>query len=439
LVVIEADPHHGQQIRSKPREPGVAQIVGRAGLARGIEGEPGPACARPRSLSQNAAHQVGDEIRGGGPGHRPGLRRLLHRHVARATLNAQQMPERPHRAQVRENRVRSRDFEGRGLEHSERDRRIAARRGAEAQLAPERRHAIEADLLGDLDCGDVPRVREGPPQGNRTVVDLFVVLGRPDLIVELPCRRAVVHQGRRREAAALRSGGLLEGRQVDKRLEDRTRLPACDHGPVVLRLVVKAAANHRQYVARLRIDGEQRRLGATLALTAGEQLVDFGQSVTNGVERQPLQVQVERRVDVHRAVAGRGQARVVVLERLGDVVDEVRRFGFERARHDRQRFLGGLVCGILADIARGRHRLQHDVATVTAAGGVPERRERRWRLDDTGNGGRLGKRQIADVLAEKKPGGFRHAADAERAALAERDVVQIELENLVLGRPALEH
>ena len=61
--------------------------------------------------------------------------------------------------------------------------------------------------------------------------------------------------------------------------------------------------------------------------------------VADGILRDPLQVQVERRVDVDRTRV----LLVAVLELLADVVDEVRRFGLERARHDLQRLARGAV------------------------------------------------------------------------------------------------
>ena len=45
LVVVEADPDDRQQLRREADEPGVAQIVGRAGLAGGVEREAGGARA----------------------------------------------------------------------------------------------------------------------------------------------------------------------------------------------------------------------------------------------------------------------------------------------------------------------------------------------------------------------------------------------------------
>ena len=48
LVVVEADPDDGQQLGREADEPRVAQVVGGAGLAGGVEREAGGARARRR-------------------------------------------------------------------------------------------------------------------------------------------------------------------------------------------------------------------------------------------------------------------------------------------------------------------------------------------------------------------------------------------------------
>src|SRR5439155_7679965 len=60
------------------------------------------------------------------------------------------------------------------------------------------------------------------------------------------------------------------------------------------------------------------------------------------------------------------------------------------------------------------------------------------RLDDAGNRRGLGKREVADILAEKETRRFGHSRDGERSALSERDVVQIHLEDFVLRRAVVE-
>ena len=127
---------------------------------------------------------------------------------------------------------------------------------------------------------------------------------------------------------------MLERREVDERLEHRPGLPARADHAVVLRLVVGAAADEGEDLAGARIDGDQRRL--RLPLAPRQHLVEPRQPFAQRILRDPLQVQVERRVDVDGA-----GGRVLRLQLLADVVDEVRRFGLERARHDLQRLAHG--------------------------------------------------------------------------------------------------
>jgi hypothetical protein len=66
-----------------------------------------------------------------------------------------------------------------------------------------------------------------------------------------------------------------------------------------------------------------------------------------------------------------------------------------------------------------------------------ERRECLRRLDHAGERRGLGERQVDDVLAEVEPRRFGEAVHRERAAVAEVHLVQVQLEDLILGQPAL--
>jgi hypothetical protein len=72
-------------------------------------------------------------------------------------------------------------------------------------------------------------------------------------------------------------------------------------------------------------------------LRRGQDLVDAGDAVTHRFLRVALQVQIERRVDIE--LAGRRHAPGSRVERVGDVVDEIRRFVVDGARDDGNRFL----------------------------------------------------------------------------------------------------
>ena len=203
---------------------------------------------------------------------------------------------------VGEHRERLGDLERRQLEDAERNRRIAAqRRLADAGSPPQRRDGVEAGLLGQLDRGDVARQRQRAAQRDHAVVLVVVVARRPVAFGQRPRRRLVEQQHRRRDVGALIRGRLIEGRQVDERLEHRAGLAPGAGGAVELRLVVGAPADQRQHLAGARVDGDQRRLRSHPAAPLGQRLVDRGQPGAHGVLGRPLQVEVERRVDLERA------------------------------------------------------------------------------------------------------------------------------------------
>ena len=54
------------------------------------------------------------------------------------------------------------------------------------------------------------------------------------------------------------------------------------------------------------------------------------------------------------------------VERLRDVVDEVRRLGLERALHDDERLARRALGDVGGDVAGVGHRLQHHVAPLLA-------------------------------------------------------------------------
>src|SRR5207245_441800 len=122
--------------------------------------------------------------------------------------------------------------------------------------------------------------------------------------------RFVVDNRGRRDVSAAFLGRLLERRQVDERLEDRPGLPPGRNRAVVLRLIVRTPPDERENLTRLRVEGDERRFGASAPPPARQQLVDVREAVAYGVLRQPLQVQIERRVHVHFLIGGRRQARV---------------------------------------------------------------------------------------------------------------------------------
>ena len=159
--------------------------------------------------------------------------------------------------------------------------------------------------------------------GLRTVL----IVGRgPRLLVELERRRLVDDDARGGHVGPSFGEGALECGEVDERLEHRSRLALRGDHAIELRLVVSATADESEDVSGTWIDRDQRCL-RPLPLALGEEFVHTGEPVTHRILGDLLHVEVERGVDVDRA----GCRLVFVLQLLADVVDEVRRFGVERA------------------------------------------------------------------------------------------------------------
>jgi hypothetical protein len=174
--------------------------------------------------------------------------------------------------------------------------------------------------------------------------------------------------------------------------------------------------------------------GLALALPPRQELIDVVQAAADGVLRQPLEMQIQGRVHIDGLVGRRRQPWILLVECLAHVIDEVRRFGLERALHDDERLARRAFCRVAGDVAGIDHRLEHDVAPIPAPGRVVERRQRGWRLKHAGDRRGFRERDVADVLSEEQARGLGDADDAERSALAQRHVVQVHLENGVLGR-----
>jgi hypothetical protein len=173
-------------------------------------------------------------------------------------------------------------------------------------------------------------------------------------------------------------------------------------------------------------------------LLAPDHLVDLGQALAQHVLGLRLQGQVERGVD-GQVLGGEVLLVVALGELLLDEVDEIRRVrsvegGALHAYGLRDRRLRrGLV-----HEARLLHGPQHLVAALRRALGVAVRVVGIRGLDHAREQGGLREREVAHVLVEVHPRGLTHAADAERADLAEVDLVEIQLEDVLLVRAPFE-
>ena len=176
------------------------------------------------------------------------------------------------------------------------------------------RDALDAGELERLDGRDVQRVAERDP-GRHVAVELLVeVLGLPEPAQLVAERDLLVHDHRGRHPA------LGERRQVDERLDRRSRLPLGErdvHLAVDVGVEVVHAADHRQDLAGLRVHHHDRGvLGVALGQGRRVRLRDL--------LHLELEVVVQRGVDLQAALVEHPRA-VLLLDQGADVDGPVRR------------------------------------------------------------------------------------------------------------------
>ena len=216
--------------------------------------------------------------------------------------------------------------------------------------------------------------------------------------------------------------------------EDHRRVPAVD---VARRL----GGGEGAAPARLARGVEARRVDLRhRAAVDPDGAVVFLQPVAERPRRHRLQVGVDGGADRQAA----GEELVVAelgRELAADLVGEIvarRHLAAGRgdvAGLDRQQVLGlGRLGRLAGDVAVVGHLIEHVVAAGDGAGLFAHRVQHARRLRQRGEVGGLGERELLERLGEV---GLRRGGDAI-GVLAEEDLVEVELEDLVLGERALE-
>ncbi len=151
-----------------------------------------------------------------------------------------------------------------------------------------------------------------------------------------------------------------------------------------------------------------------------------------------LQVGIDGGVDPQRLLVQLAFAELVgelVLHQV-DKVGSVA--GFNVGRRQLQRSGLGAVGLLAGDGAGLDHGVEHQVAALQRALGMPVRRKIAGPLDDAGQQRGFRQRQVLDVLVEVGARCLAHSHDAEGAALAQGNLVGIHLEDALLGELLLQ-
>ena len=346
------------------------------------------------------------------------------------------------------------DLDGLDALRPDEDRRIRRERRGDAVVARFADDGLLAQRLAELDRGEVAREVEGLAHRDHPERRVVVVLRRPQCRVELDHRRV-----ERRVVEHLGHGVAgPDGRGVNERLERRAGLPNGLGGAVVLRVVEVAPPDHGADIAGVRLDRHERalqvagvvavilprRLGRLEVFAVGDAPGEFAVRVHAGFDGVELRlqralgrllhVQVERGVNAQAALVQVAPELRVQLH--AQPFDEIRRHvavvGAGPREHER------VGAPQLALLGRERpliaHQTQHDVAAAHGPVGVGARVVERGQLGERGEHRGFGDIQLLRVLAEID---LRRRLHAVRPR-AQVDLVQVQLEDRVLGKVALD-
>ena len=408
-VVVVADPHAHDRVGGEADEPGVAVVLRGPGLAGG---RPVVGGVRPRAGADGGEQEVERLLA------RPGRRRVRGGLAGVEGLAARAADRADGEgldagAVGRDGGVGAGHLEQRDARGAERQARVGAERGGDAEAAREVDDPLRADALQELGRHRVDRLGEGLAQRDLAAEAAVRVLGLPAVDVD----RLVDHDRVRRHAG-------LERRQVDEELEQRARLAARLGGAAELALGVVAAADHGQH-RPVRRHGDQRRLADAALLPLPRQPVlddPLGGGLEVGVERG-----LQRELGGDRAQEA---ARLV-----GGPVGEVAPAGVGVGLDREGRRVGDRVLGRgLVEPAGLDHGVKDRPGTGARLGEVAGRRVGRGRLDEARQHGGLGQRELPGRLAEVAAGGPLDAVGPG----AEIGRVQVALEDLPLAQSGVQ-
>ena len=437
MAVVESEPDQREDARRIADEPCVAVAAGRPRFSGEgtFESELARFAGRAEfeDAFEDVVHYVTDARR----------RHALHLHFARLEqlpLGGRHGQDRDRfrfHAEVREGRVGVSDFERGDFERPERHRRIWLQVTLDADRGRGLDHVRHARVHGRAHGGDVVRMRQRFADGDLAVVAEVVILRRPDRVAGADADRRIIEHRRGREG--LLAARRIHRRRVDERLEKRSGLPARLNGAVELRLRIAPPADERLHVAGARLDGEDDAFERRRRLA--QIRIAFVQRVDAAVERllgRALHDRVERREHA-QPLGAQLRFGIRFFQLLEHEVDEERRAArhLRKARR-RQRRCHRLVVLSGRDVALLLHQLQNRIAAHFGAIRMRQRRQHVRRSDDAGQGRGFGQRQVRHVFAEVDLRGLLHAGDLHRSVLAEVDLVEVRLEDLLLAVASFE-
>ena len=247
--------------------------------------------------------------------------------------------------------------------------------------------------------------------------------------------RRVVDDGRCREQRA--PVHRPQGGRVHEGLEGGPRLPARHDRPVELAHLIVPAADEGPDLTGTGVERDERRLESRRGIRpaeAGHRGFESIEPARHRILGEALKRGVEGGEDPCPLLAADRLIVESLLQLLPHVVGEVRSgLAGRRLREGANRLAARPVVFAIAQHAQLAHLREDGIAPLARPRRIQGGRMRVGRADHAGQERGLARGELMDPLAEVRAGGGAHAPDGERPALTEIDLVQVRLEDLVLG------
>ena len=426
-VVVVADPHHRDVATGESGEPAIAPAARRPRLARRVQGgrKPG-ARAAPGTLSQRGLERRPQHVDVGRLCDLLDGQAITCERASRGTGDlpdaAQGRPE----ALVGQGLIHLGDLERAELERAEQQGRQGPDRTRDSKPFDHPRHPPHSDRESESRRRRVAREGKRPVERHGAQVVAVMIAGRPLAAGrELDRHRDVLDRARERVAA-------FEGREKERGLDQRA-----DRTPRVERAIEPArprpaVSDHGQHLAIFGASEECRALeDAGRQPSPALRRVQLARQQSLGA---PLHVRIEGG-EYPKSCGAKVHVPVVARELAAHEIDEGR-MGRRAARRLGPYAEGtrlGRVRLRAADDAPPDHHVEHEVAPPERPLRPPPRAIGGGAAGEPDEERGLRKVQLVDAPPEVEPRGEPEAVNRAPSLLAEVDLVQVRLEQLLLG------
>ena len=326
----------------------------------------------------------------------------------------------------RERLIHGVDLDGRELDRAEQDGRVGRERSRRPERTDGVAHPLQPDVEPEPDGGKIVRVHQRIVQEHRAVGAAIVISRSPRPARAVDPYRIVAHDGCEVELR------LRQRREIHRRLDHRPHRPNRIQGTIEARPARVTPAHHREHFTGPGVGDRDR--GLELLGRDAAPAHENRYRLRNRRLRRALNGRVEGREDP-QPLAAQHAARVVAPELSAHQIHERRKSGRRRRRTaGHPEWLAPCACGRFGTRdAACLEPIDHPVPPLLRALGMASRVVVRRPSHEPHEQRHLVEVEVRERSPEVEVGGTPESVDGMSALLAEKDLVQISLQQLALG------